>query len=371
FVESKFSLRELIRTICMSRTYRLSAAPNGINLQDRQNYSRFLPRRINAEVLLDAIDSLTLSRTRFAGVTGDVRAIQLPDNQNGSYFLSTFGRPEGMTVCECERTGSATLAQQLHLINSPEVLEKVTGERARKLSRDKRPHTERIRELYLIALSREPREQELKSILSYLRERGVMDVEQKAVPDKDSPQASAPQTEIQIVTVESSGKSDNHPATNAFDGDPKTRWSVNGTPHWIQFELSGTARFGSVRVGFDKGLRKYQFDLAVSTDGRKWQNLKSFVSSGRGNDVESFAFDTVSGHRFRLVHQGNSENAWANIHTIEIPGITVNTETLEVRRSGHASTSQDAPARASDLAHQAYADLIWALLNTREFQFNH
>ena len=371
FVQSKFSLRKLVRAICLSRTYRLSAEPDGINLQDRQNYSRFLPRRINAEVMLDAIDNITLSRTRLAGVAGDVRAIQFPDNQTGSYFLSTFGRPAGMTVCECERTSSATLAQQLHMINSPEILEKVTGERARQLSVDRRTHAERIRELYLIALSREPRERELKSILSYLKEQGVIAPEHKTVVKQDTLRNAGPQTEIQIVTVRSSGESGNHSAVNAFDGDPGTRWSVNGTPHWVQFDLSDTATVNELRVGFDKGSRRYRFDLTVSTDGRKWKKLKSFVSSGKGNDVETFAFEAVSGHRFRLVHQGNSENTWSNIHTIEFPGIKVNMATLALSSPGQSSSDPGTPPGPLAAAHQSYADIIWALINTKEFQFNH
>jgi len=371
FVKSRFSLRELIRAICLSRTYRLSAEPNGINLQDQQNYSRFLPRRVNAEVLLDAIDSLTLSKTRFAGSAGDMRAIQLPDNQSGSYFLSAFGRPAGMTVCECERAGSATLAQQLHLINSPEILEKVSGERARQLSSDKRTHTERVSELYLIALSREPQERELTSILSYLKARGVIESEHRPEPDRDAPQNTGRQTDIQIVAVLSSGESDTHSAVNAFDGDQKTRWSVNGTPHWIQFELSETARVNELRVGFDKGRRRYRFDLSVSADGRKWKNIKSFESSGKGNDLESFSFRAVSGKKFRLVHQGNSENAWANVHTIEVPGIRVSAAITDVSSAGPQTPRTGNSSGVSDAARQSYADIIWALINTREFQFNH
>lgn len=175
FIHSEFDMREMIRVICHSRTYRLSSAPVGANEQDEQNYSRFLPRRLNAEVLLDSIDLLTLTKTRFSGVPADTRAIQLPDNQSGSYFLSTFGRPAGLTVCECERRGTATLAQLLQMINSPEILEKVAGERARQLSTDKRPHEERIRELYQIALARQPRQKELSAVRSYLKNRGLLD----------------------------------------------------------------------------------------------------------------------------------------------------------------------------------------------------
>lgn len=179
--ESGFDLRQLIRLICLSQAYRRSATANGINLDDHQNYSRFLPRRLNAEVFLDAIDTVTATQTQFAGHDADLRAIQLPDNQSGSYFLNVFGRPEGLTVCECERSSSGTVAQQLFLLNSPEILEKVGGPRAQSLANDPRPHAERIREIYLLALSRSPTPLELEPLLDHIAHSG--DPTQKAYAD--------------------------------------------------------------------------------------------------------------------------------------------------------------------------------------------
>ena len=171
FVESGFNLQALTRAICTSQTYRLSSTANGINVNDHQNYSRFLPRRLHAEVLLDSIDTVTVSQSRFeAGVR---RAVLVPDNVSGSYFLNIFGRPRGQSVCECERSSAATLAQQLHLLNSPEILEKVSGRRADDLAKDDdRSPEEKIRELYRLALSRESRPEELKALVNHLAAHG-------------------------------------------------------------------------------------------------------------------------------------------------------------------------------------------------------
>ena len=68
FTEHKYDLKELVRTICSSQVYRLSALPNRHNAEDRQSFSRFLPRRLHAEVLLDAIDGVTQTKTTFKGV---------------------------------------------------------------------------------------------------------------------------------------------------------------------------------------------------------------------------------------------------------------------------------------------------------------
>src|SRR6185295_16799428 len=101
FLDHKFDLQDLIRTICTSQVYQLSAVPNAYNALDRQNYSRFIPKRLNAEVLLDAIDTVTLAKTAFKGVPGETRAVQLPDNMFDNYFLSVFGRPDSASACEC------------------------------------------------------------------------------------------------------------------------------------------------------------------------------------------------------------------------------------------------------------------------------
>lgn len=378
FVESNFDMREMIRVICSSRTYRLTSQPAGNNESDEQNYSRFLPRRLNAEVLLDSIDRLTLTKTKFSGVSGETRATQLPDNQNGSYFLSTFGRPAGMTVCECERRGSASLAQLLLMINSPEMLDKVAGERAKQLASDKRPHKERIAELYQIALARPPREGELAALMAYFKSRGIFEKPQtksdeptpKTEPAQPEPKAVAPK-DVRIVAIVGSGH-DPKRAFDAFDGDPGTRWTINGHPNWVQFELSAPAKVSEIRVGFTKGTRNYRFDLAHSSDGKKWKTIKKFTSSGRGDDIETFSFKPTTSGRFRLIHQGNNHNRWANIHTIELPGIAVADKLAMIDVKTKSSPKGGSPKpKTLEASHQAYADLIWALINTKEFQFNH
>ena len=87
--------------------------------------------------------------------------------------------------------------------------------------------------------------------------------------------------------------------------------------------MSAPAKVSEIRVGFTKGTRNYRFDLAHSSDGKKWKTIKKFTSSGKGDDIESFSFKPTTSGRFRLIHQGNNHNRWANIHTIELPGIAV------------------------------------------------
>lgn len=165
FIESDFDLKAVIRVITQSQTYQLSAMPNEHNAVDRQNFSHFYPKRLQAEVLLDSIDMLTGAKTDFADLPAGTRAISLPDNSynRAAPFLKVFGRPEGASVCECERVQSSSLAQSLHLMNSAEVKGKLAfaGGRADRLSKSEVPVAETIREIYFAAFNREPTGEEL------------------------------------------------------------------------------------------------------------------------------------------------------------------------------------------------------------------
>ena len=174
FINSRFDLKELVRVIAQSSAYQLSAMPNEHNVVDQQNYSRYYPRRMQAEVLLDSIDDLTGARTSFANLPVGTRAVALPDNSynNASPLLRVFGRPESTSVCECERRESASLAQSLHLINASDVKSKLatSGGRADRLAKQEKSAEEKIRELYLAAFARQPRSDELNAASAYLAE---------------------------------------------------------------------------------------------------------------------------------------------------------------------------------------------------------
>lgn len=171
FISSKFDLKNLLRTICTSSTYQLSAEPNAYNVNDKQNFSRYYPKRLTAEVLLDSLDLVTASTTGFNGLPAGTRAVQLPDNGANTYFLTVFGRPEGASACECERSQEANLAQSLHLLNSAEVQNKLSNGqgRAAKLAQDMTQTPEqKVRALYMWVFSRPPVADETAVALAHI-----------------------------------------------------------------------------------------------------------------------------------------------------------------------------------------------------------
>jgi hypothetical protein len=170
FVAHKYDVKHLLRTICNSRTYQLSSAPNEFNRQDRQNHARYYARRLMAEVLLDAVDQACGTRTEFNKVRQDARAVDLPHDGFDSFFLDVFNRPQRITACECARGSGASLSQVLHLANSPEVEDKIAAENGRvaRMIADKVPPDKAVEELYLTALARYPTAEEKKVVAELL-----------------------------------------------------------------------------------------------------------------------------------------------------------------------------------------------------------
>jgi hypothetical protein len=103
--------------------------------------------------------------------------VQLPDDSfnSSSYFLSVFGRPDNSSACECERSQAGSLAQALHLLNSKSIQEKLahdTGTAARLAADLGTPPAERVRHLYLAAVSRPPTAQESAVAVGHLARLG-------------------------------------------------------------------------------------------------------------------------------------------------------------------------------------------------------
>lgn len=176
FVESGYDLKALVRNICRSHTYQLSAVPNQHNAIDKQNYSRYYPKRLNAEVLYDAVNLVTKSEAKWDGLPAGTRAVCLPDNSfnANAYFLQVFGRPESSSACECERSADASLAQSLHLLNSKDIQAKVADDKghAAALAADPRSDEEKLNELYRWAFSRDARAQEIQAAKAHI-EKGL------------------------------------------------------------------------------------------------------------------------------------------------------------------------------------------------------
>ncbi|MFO0905068.1 MAG: DUF1549 and DUF1553 domain-containing protein [Pirellulales bacterium] len=163
--EYGFDKKRLIRDICNSRTYQLSAATNASNELDEAYFSHSYVRRLRAEVLLDSITRVTGTEDRFPQSPPGTRAVQLYSGNLSNYFLSTFGRAPRESACSCEVNREANLSQALHLVNGDTVTQKIAQSRLIPgLLAAKKSNAEIIEELYVRTLCRKPTEEEVRRL---------------------------------------------------------------------------------------------------------------------------------------------------------------------------------------------------------------
>lgn len=117
FESHNYDLKHVMRLILNSRTYQASSSTLPGNVTDQRFYSHYYARRLQAEVLKDALSQCTGVPDEFPGYPCGVRAIQVPDPSVASYFLSLFGRSDRVTACACEENSDVTLPQLLHMQN--------------------------------------------------------------------------------------------------------------------------------------------------------------------------------------------------------------------------------------------------------------
>ncbi len=185
FIQSGHDVKALIRAIMNSAAYQRSASALPENAADDRFYTRFLVKRLSAEVLLDVYTQLTLVPTPFnqvhSGGTGGVegtadyplgmRAIQLPDTKVVSYFLDAFGRPEREVACACERLEEATVTQALHLSNGETLNQKLRDPNSLigRWQEQKTPAADIVDQLYRSALCRAPTAKEKEQLMELLQ----------------------------------------------------------------------------------------------------------------------------------------------------------------------------------------------------------
>ncbi|HEV3085356.1 MAG TPA: DUF1549 and DUF1553 domain-containing protein, partial [Gemmataceae bacterium] len=183
FVDHKYDVKHLIRTIMNSAAYQRSAKAQPANAADDRFYSHYLIRRLSAEVILDAYAQITEVPTPFSiyfdarpvfNFDKGVRAQQLPDVKIASTFLDAFGRPDRTQPCSCERQQDSSVSQALHLNNGQTLNDKLRakGSRVDNWLREKISDEEAIRRLFVLALSRDPSAKELQKFKDLLADAG-------------------------------------------------------------------------------------------------------------------------------------------------------------------------------------------------------
>ena len=173
---SHYDLKPLYRLILNSKTYQLSSIPKTRQPEAAANFAQYPLRRLEAEVLIDALDQITGTTEKYTSaipepftfIPENIRSIALPDGSITSSFLEMYGRPSRDTGLESERNNRPTADQRLHMLNSSHVQRKI--EQSRKfqfLLQSKTNPREIIGGLYVMILSRFPTDEEVQTALAY------------------------------------------------------------------------------------------------------------------------------------------------------------------------------------------------------------
>jgi len=175
-VSSNYDMKHIFRLILNSDAYQLSCIPAANDPRGADNFAFHPLRRMEAEVLIDAIDQITGGKEAYSSITPEpytflpdnTRAIDLPDGSITSSFLELFGRPARDTGLLSERNDRPTPAQRLHLLNSAHIEDKIMkSEKLRTVFTSNPIPLQTATQLYLTILSRYPSPEELDALHAY------------------------------------------------------------------------------------------------------------------------------------------------------------------------------------------------------------
>lgn len=184
-IDHRFDLKQLMRTILQSETYQRSSEPSQQNRDDTKYLSRYMPRRLMAEVLLDSIDQVLGTSTPFKEIAfpgadrqaidfypEGTKAIQLYDASIASTFLKAFGRHNREITCDCERSDQPSMVQVLHLSNGDTLNPKLAkaGNWIEQGVQQGWDNAMFIDQVFQVALMRKPTDQERERMLAVANE---------------------------------------------------------------------------------------------------------------------------------------------------------------------------------------------------------
>ncbi len=163
FVEHKYDVRDLIRTVANSEAYALASTTVPGNEQDNRLFSHQMPRPLTAHQMADALAQATDVVNRFNNKPAGTRAIEITDPATQSAILETFGRCTRVNGCASVANPALSLRQSLLVIGGSVIEEKISSPRgylANLLELAPEPDSI-VENLYLRTICRPPTSEEL------------------------------------------------------------------------------------------------------------------------------------------------------------------------------------------------------------------
>ena len=181
FIASGYDMKRLYQMILTSTAYQFSSVPRFSDPQAEANFASYPVRRLEAEVLIDAINKITGTSDLYTSaipepftyIPQDMPAIAVADGSITSPFLALFGRSARATGMENERINRPVSSQWLHMLNSSHIQQKLEqGPKLKAIFTSGGRPDQIVEELYLTILSRPPTQEELKTVAEYVQSSG-------------------------------------------------------------------------------------------------------------------------------------------------------------------------------------------------------
>jgi len=181
FAEHGRRIRPLIRDICNSRVYQLSAEPTPSAVGDQRQFSHAMLRRLRADVLLDSIVAVTGVPRSLPKAPKGTKAINYINrgygyHATGDYVLDTFGQSARKTVCACDTKTNPSLPQVMHLLVGdtvgPRIHTAATNGVLKQIIDEHSSPESVIEAIFIRALSRRPTAVEMETMLQVATDGG-------------------------------------------------------------------------------------------------------------------------------------------------------------------------------------------------------
>ncbi len=175
FAVHGYDLRWLIRTILLTRTYQLDAAPNETNAADETNAARAVVKRLGAEQILDSTAKALGVGLQIPDFPELTRIAQVPSGRkhyrplesDWDFFQLAFGKPPRLVATDCERLNEPTVVQAFQLI-SGSVMRDLLARSSRISVWSERQPAAAVDSIFWSILSRAPNSAESAKFTDYL-----------------------------------------------------------------------------------------------------------------------------------------------------------------------------------------------------------
>ena len=378
--ETNYDFKALVRDICLSKTYQRSTQRNESNASDEMNFAHQNIRRIKAESVLDVISQVTNTKDKFRGLPLGARAVQIADGATSDYFLTTFGRAKRETACSCEVKMEPTLSQALHLLNGNTANGKIQqgGVIAGLNEQYAVPaKAQALAALQKAAADRRTAAEQAATASNTAAEEAKQTAAAKAAADKALADATAAKTAADkaladATTAKDAAEKDVSAKADALKSAGDVAEAVKAAQEALDAAKAAQEKASQTLAAAQKSADAADAALKAAQKTATDAAAADKAAQQKAATLKAAADKAVDAAKVTPEQQKALESARGDLAAAQQKTL----ENLYIRTLTRRPTDAEREALAPLFAEgsnveQSQVDVFWALLNSREFLFNH